>query len=60
VVVRGDLDGRVFQAFWVRAGRVVAAMHVNDWDAGGAIKAVVGQTVDPDRLADPDVPLAEA
>jgi 3-phenylpropionate/trans-cinnamate dioxygenase ferredoxin reductase subunit len=59
VVVRGDLDGRVFQAFWVRGGRVAAAMHANDWDAGDAIKAIVGKTVDVDRLADADIPLAE-
>jgi 3-phenylpropionate/trans-cinnamate dioxygenase ferredoxin reductase component len=59
VVVRGDLDGRVFQAFWVRGGRVAAAMHANDWDAGDAIKAIVGKMVDVDRLADADIPLGE-
>jgi 3-phenylpropionate/trans-cinnamate dioxygenase ferredoxin reductase subunit len=59
VVVRGDLAGRVFQAFWVRGGRVAAAMHANDWDVGDAIKGIVGKTVDVDRLADADIPLAE-
>ena len=25
--------GRAFTAFWLRDGRVLAGMHVNDWDA---------------------------
>ena len=41
VVVRGDLDGKVFRAYWVRDGRVVAAMHANDWDASSAIREAV-------------------
>jgi 3-phenylpropionate/trans-cinnamate dioxygenase ferredoxin reductase subunit len=41
VVVRGDLDGLVFRAYWVRDGRVVAAMHANDWDASSAIREAV-------------------
>jgi 3-phenylpropionate/trans-cinnamate dioxygenase ferredoxin reductase subunit len=41
VVVHGDLDGRVFRAFWVRDGRVVAAMHANDWDATDGLRAAV-------------------
>lgn len=41
VVVRGDLGDKAFRAFWVRDGKVVAAMHVNDWDAGDAIRAAV-------------------
>jgi 3-phenylpropionate/trans-cinnamate dioxygenase ferredoxin reductase component len=60
VVVRGDLAGRQFQAFWLGAGRALAGMHVNLWDDGiDPIKAVVasGRTLDPDRLADPTVPL---
>ena len=31
VVVRGDLDGREFVAFWLRDGRLTAAMNVNVW-----------------------------
>ena len=36
-------------------------MNVNIWDANGMIQALVrsGRTVDPDRLADPSVPLDE-
>ena len=60
VVVRGDLAGRQFQAFWLGEGRALAGMHVNLWDDGiDPIKAVVasGRTLDPDRLADAAVPL---
>lgn len=46
VVTRGDVEGRQFQAYWVRDGLVVAAMHVNDWDASDTIKAAVGKPVD--------------
>ena len=62
VVVRGDLAGREFQAFWLSNGRALAGMHVNLWDDGiDPIKAVVasGRSLDPDRLADPTVPLGE-
>ncbi|HOA66508.1 MAG TPA: FAD-dependent oxidoreductase [Phycicoccus elongatus] len=43
VEVEGDLAGRVFRAFWVRDGVVVAAMQANDWDASGEVKATVGK-----------------
>ena len=42
---RVDIDGDVgdaFRAFWVSGGRVVAAMHVNDWDASDAIRESIG------------------
>ncbi len=41
VVVHGSLEDREFRAFWVRDGDVVAAMHVNDWDAGDVIREAV-------------------
>jgi 3-phenylpropionate/trans-cinnamate dioxygenase ferredoxin reductase subunit len=41
VVVHGDLAGLVFRAFWLREGRVVAAMHANDWDATDDLRAAV-------------------
>jgi 3-phenylpropionate/trans-cinnamate dioxygenase ferredoxin reductase component len=61
-VIRGDLDAGEFHAFWLVEGVVVAGMHVNRWDDG--IKPVqdlirAQAPVDPDRLADPAVPLAE-
>jgi 3-phenylpropionate/trans-cinnamate dioxygenase ferredoxin reductase subunit len=61
VVVRGSLADRAFVAFWQHDGVVTAAMHVNVWDAIGDLRAVVtaGRPLDPARLADPGVPLAE-
>jgi 3-phenylpropionate/trans-cinnamate dioxygenase ferredoxin reductase subunit len=61
VVVRGDLATREFVAFWLAGGRVQAGMNVNVWDVTGPIGDLVrsGQPVDPDRLADPSVPLTE-
>ncbi|GAA4400014.1 FAD-dependent oxidoreductase [Fodinibacter luteus] len=41
VVVHGSLGDRVFRAFWLREGRVVAAMHANDWDATDELRAAV-------------------
>ncbi|MFE1174916.1 NAD(P)/FAD-dependent oxidoreductase [Streptomyces sp. NPDC058773] len=59
VVFRGDTDAREFIAFWLSGGQVLAGMNVNVWDVTGPIKALVrsGQAVDPERLADPAVPL---
>ncbi|WP_432143325.1 NAD(P)/FAD-dependent oxidoreductase [Streptomyces sp. bgisy084] len=59
VVFRGDTDAREFIAFWLSGGRVLAGMNVNVWDVTGPIKALVlsGQAVDPEKLADPAVPL---
>jgi len=61
VVVRGDRDGREFLAFWLRAGRVTAAMAVNIWDVIDEVKPLIasGIVVDPARLADASVPLAD-
>ncbi|HEX5860552.1 MAG TPA: FAD-dependent oxidoreductase [Nocardioides sp.] len=59
IVVRGDVEGRVFSAFWLRGNRVLAGMHVNDWDLIDPIRAIVGREVDRERLADAAVPLDE-
>lgn len=61
VVFRGDREARTFVAFWLRGDRVVAGMNVNVWDVVDDIRQLVrsGAIVDPARLADPDVPLAE-
>jgi hypothetical protein len=69
VVLRGDLstvDGKApeFLAFWLSGGRVLAGMNVNVWDVQEQIQALVragyaGTSVDPARLADPTVPLAD-
>ena len=36
------LNGDAFRAYWVADGRVVAAMHANDWDASDAIRDSIG------------------
>jgi 3-phenylpropionate/trans-cinnamate dioxygenase ferredoxin reductase component len=59
VVVRGDLAAREFIAFWLKDERVVAGMNAGVWDVVEPIQALIrgGRTVDPARLADPDLPL---
>ncbi|MBV1851685.1 NAD(P)/FAD-dependent oxidoreductase [Catellatospora tritici] len=69
VVFRGDpavVDGKAPEviAFWLRGECVVAAMNINVWDVQDDLKALVragwaGRSVDPDRLTDPEVPLAD-
>ncbi|NIH87664.1 NAD(P)/FAD-dependent oxidoreductase [Amycolatopsis granulosa] len=57
LVVRGDLGKREFTAFWLRDGRVQAAMNVNMWDDGDALQALVdGEArVTPEQLRDSDL-----
>ncbi|GAA2738656.1 FAD-dependent oxidoreductase [Pedococcus aerophilus] len=59
VVVRGDLEGREFIAFWLRDGVVTAGMNVNVWDVGDAVKGLIrsGKQVDRAKLADGRVSL---
>jgi 3-phenylpropionate/trans-cinnamate dioxygenase ferredoxin reductase subunit len=61
VVCRGNPDGGEFLAFWREEGRVQAAMNVNVWDVTDDLQALVRANVpvDPERLADPDVPIRE-
>jgi 3-phenylpropionate/trans-cinnamate dioxygenase ferredoxin reductase subunit len=61
LVVRGDLAGRAFVAFWLREGRLLAGMNVNVWDVTDDISRLIRDRtpVDPRRLADPTVPLTE-
>lgn len=61
VVVRGDLAGREFIAFWLREGRLLAGMNVNIWDVTDDIERLIrsGTTLDTARLADPGVPLSD-
>jgi 3-phenylpropionate/trans-cinnamate dioxygenase ferredoxin reductase subunit len=49
VVVHGSLEDREFRAYWLRDGDVVAAMHVNDWDASDAIREAVESGDLPDE-----------
>jgi NADPH-dependent 2,4-dienoyl-CoA reductase/sulfur reductase-like enzyme len=57
LVVRGDLDGREFIAFWLRDGAVMAALNVNMWDDGDALGALVDARtrVEPAKLVDADL-----
>jgi 3-phenylpropionate/trans-cinnamate dioxygenase ferredoxin reductase subunit len=57
LVVRGDPAGQ-FTAFWLMNGRVVAGMHVNDWDAIDPIRALVGSVIAPAELGDESTELA--
>jgi NADPH-dependent 2,4-dienoyl-CoA reductase/sulfur reductase-like enzyme len=61
VVYRGDEESLEFVAFWLADRVVVAGMNVNVWDVNDDIQALIrsGTEVDPDRLADPDVPLSD-
>jgi 3-phenylpropionate/trans-cinnamate dioxygenase ferredoxin reductase subunit len=69
VVFRGDteiLDGKApeFLAFWVKDGRVLAALNANVWDVQDDLQKLVqaghaGRSVDPTQLADPGVPLPD-
>jgi 3-phenylpropionate/trans-cinnamate dioxygenase ferredoxin reductase subunit len=58
LVVRGE--GREFVAFWLRDGRLTAAMNVNVWTGvpEAARELIRSRTrLDPAALADPEVPL---
>ncbi|MGZ8769301.1 NAD(P)/FAD-dependent oxidoreductase [Aeromicrobium sp.] len=59
VVIRGDKDSGEFIAFWLRVGVLKAGMNVNVWDVNDDIRALLGKTIDPARLADPEIPLTE-
>jgi 3-phenylpropionate/trans-cinnamate dioxygenase ferredoxin reductase subunit len=54
VVTTGDTEGpveqRVFRVWWMRGDRVVAGMHVNDWDAIDRIRELVGTDADEAAL----------
>jgi 3-phenylpropionate/trans-cinnamate dioxygenase ferredoxin reductase subunit len=60
LVIRGALDDGHFQAIWVAPdGRPTAAMHVDEWDAIGDLRALVERsaTVDVAQLRDPKEPV---
>lgn len=66
LVLRGSIDTveaakEGFVALWVRGGAVVGGMNVNTSRQQKAIKALISSRaiVDPARLGDPAVPLAE-
>lgn len=59
VVVRGELDSGEFIVFWLGDGVVRAAMNVNIWDVSDDLRALIGRSIDPARLSDPGVTLAD-
>jgi 3-phenylpropionate/trans-cinnamate dioxygenase ferredoxin reductase subunit len=59
VVVRGDTVSGEFIAFWLDGQKLTAGMNVNVWDVNNDIRALLGHSVDRERLVDPDVPLSE-
>jgi len=61
VVLRGDVAGREFIAFWLADGRVLAGMGVNIWDTTADVTRLITsrREVELDRLANPDVPLQD-
>lgn len=60
LVIRGDTTAREFIAFWLKDGRLTAAMNVNIWDVTEPIRELIrsGAQVGASRLADVDVPLS--
>jgi 3-phenylpropionate/trans-cinnamate dioxygenase ferredoxin reductase subunit len=54
VVITGDtegpVEGRTFRVWWLRGDHVVAGMHVNDWDAIGRVRELVGTRADDAAL----------
>ena len=60
LVLRGDVDGHEFMAFWLVDGAVEAGMHVNVWDTIDDVQRIIraGGRADPARLADASVPLS--
>lgn len=61
LVIRGDLAAREYIAFWIASGRVVGGMNVNTWDVNETVQQLIRSeaSVDPQRLADPQVPLED-
>lgn len=60
LIVRGDRDAREVVGLYVGADDVVqAGVHLDVWDATEKIRALIGTTVDRERLADESVPLDE-
>jgi NADPH-dependent 2,4-dienoyl-CoA reductase/sulfur reductase-like enzyme len=59
VVLRGKPDEGTFTAFWLKAGRVLAGMHANDWDAMDPIRRIVARQRAVARLDDESLSLAQ-
>lgn len=49
VIIRGDLEAREFDAFWIKDGRVAAAMNANRWDDAAELQDLVDRQAAADR-----------
>jgi 3-phenylpropionate/trans-cinnamate dioxygenase ferredoxin reductase subunit len=60
IIIRGDMAGREFVAFWLAGDRLVAGMNVNVWDVSEPIQTLISSRahVEDAMLADPDVSIA--
>lgn len=58
-VIRGDLESGEFLIFWQNGQRITAAANVNIWDVNDDLRALVGREISAQRLADPQIPLAD-
>ena len=64
ILYRGDPDPHAtleFIAFWLSRGVVIAGMNVNVWDVNDDIQSLIrsARQLDPARLTNPDIPLAD-
>jgi NADPH-dependent 2,4-dienoyl-CoA reductase/sulfur reductase-like enzyme len=59
VVVRGDLGELKGIVLWHDRGRVLAGMHVNEWDATDDLRSLLGRSLDVARLEDASVSLSD-
>jgi NADPH-dependent 2,4-dienoyl-CoA reductase/sulfur reductase-like enzyme len=62
VVYRGDPGTLEFVALWLSRGVVIAGMNVNVWDVNADIQSLIrsARPIDPTRLSNPAIPLADA
>lgn len=58
-VVRGDLNEGEFIVFWLAGDRISAAMNVNIWDVNDDLRTLITKSVDPQKLADPNIALTD-
>ncbi|MCL4423191.1 MAG: FAD-dependent oxidoreductase, partial [Actinobacteria bacterium] len=59
VIFRGDPANGEFLCFWLRHGKLAAAMNANVWDAGDDIEALLqaDRPIEASRLANPEIDL---
>lgn len=59
IVIRGDLPGHKYLAFWVKDHKVVGGMNVNIWKVNPVVQKLIRSQVEvtTEQLTDPDVAL---